>query len=331
MRLPNLLLPGAQKSATTTLFTLLSPHSEIYGGPKEPHFFSKDDLYDRGAGFYGGRYNPEPQHRYILDASQSYLPLPDVPGRIYETLGDDVRFIIVLRHPVDRIESAFKHFRVKPDGEVHRRIDDLYPSATELRGTDLEGLLAYERSAVADALAAGRIVGRHPSWTAEGFPFTYAEVSCYARHLSRYLEYFPRECFLFLRFEDLTQDQAATMERVTTFLGLDAPPPLAERTVNATPKRYKSERVRHLVGPPKRVLKALLPLGVRNALGRVERRLFKTHVRIHFEPETHAALTRLYVPEVEATAALTGLDLSNWLASRRESSISSSSPLSSST
>ena len=323
MRLPNLLLPGAQKSATTTLFTLLSPHPEVYGGPKEPHFFSKDDLYAQGVSFYAERYQSDVEHRYVLDASQSYLPLPDVPGRIRETLGDDVRFIIVLRHPVDRIESAFKHFRVKPEGEVDREIEDLYPSPAQLQTMDLDGLLAYERNAVAEALSAGRIVGRHPSWTVEGFPFTYAEVSCYARHLRRYFEYFPRERFLFLRFEDLTRHQAATVERVTTFLGLDGPPPLPARDVNATPKRYKSEIVRRLVGPPKRVLKSLLPEGARNALGRVERRLFKAHVRIRFEPETHRALTHLFESEIEKTAALTGLDLADWLTTRPDSIVSS--------
>lgn len=45
MNLPNLVIPGAQKGATSTLVELLKTHPDIHIGElKEPHFFSKEPI-----------------------------------------------------------------------------------------------------------------------------------------------------------------------------------------------------------------------------------------------------------------------------------------------
>ncbi len=46
----NLVIPGAGKSGTSSLHTLLGEHPRIHmSSPKEPQFFSFDDLYQKGA------------------------------------------------------------------------------------------------------------------------------------------------------------------------------------------------------------------------------------------------------------------------------------------
>ena len=48
MRLPDLLVPGAGKSATSSLHDYLGSHPEIFmSQPKEPHFFVKAERFFR--------------------------------------------------------------------------------------------------------------------------------------------------------------------------------------------------------------------------------------------------------------------------------------------
>ena len=115
----NLFVPGAQKSASTTLFRILAQHPQIYASPKkEPHFFSRESIYEADSALYFQReFADRDVAQYCLDASQSYLEITPTPYRILKVLGNDVRFVIVLRHPVDRAESAFRHFRMKAGGK----------------------------------------------------------------------------------------------------------------------------------------------------------------------------------------------------------------------
>lgn len=300
------------KSATTTLFTQLVRHPGVHLGPKEPHFFSKDPLFARGADFYAGRYAEAAlDERVLVDASQSYLPLPDVPARIRAVVGEEARFVVVLRDPVARMESAFKHVRYKEGGELARELDDVVPSAARLREMDLDALIRFETAAVRDGLESGSIVPRDTTWARYGFPFNYAEVSAYARHLRRYLDLFPRDRFLFLRFEDVTRSQTEAVERVLAFAGLPGPAPV-EEPLNATAQQYRAPWLGRVLGPLKRTVRPLIPRSAARVLGRAERSVLKTHVRIRFEPDVRAELQRLFADDVAETAALTGLDLGSW-------------------
>ncbi|OZC03744.1 sulfotransferase family protein [Rubricoccus marinus] len=310
MGLPNLILPGAQKSATTTLYRLLTRHPDIASGtPKEPHFFAKDDLYAQGVAAYANRFSSTNGERYVIDASQSYLPFGEVPDRIHETLGDGTRFVVLLRDPVRRIESAFKHFRVKDGGEMVRSLSDLYPSAREISRMELPTLMEYEAKEVARRLANGDIIGRHPSWTRKGFPFNYAAVSAYHAHIQRYIWTFGREQFLFIGFRTMTQDQNKALSQIAAFLGIDPAPMQVDQSVNATPQRYQSALARRVIEPAKKAIRPLLGSTLSTSLGKVERRLFKKHIKMEFEPDVRAALSGVFAEDMAAVSSLTGVSL----------------------
>ena len=134
-RLPNLLVIGAQKCGTTWLHQQLSKHPDIFMAPgKELHFFVKpddqrnlEDYTPNFSGANGERYVGEstPGYFWTYDADSPYCTIKPratntrIPESVRATLGQDIKLILVLRHPVHRAVSAFLHHykmgRVVPD------------------------------------------------------------------------------------------------------------------------------------------------------------------------------------------------------------------------
>lgn len=100
---------------------------------KEPHFFdSLTAMSKLGLRGYANTYFKEARHeRAIGEASGSYLLVPDgppdlvrrtrdfnpdVPNTIRRMLGTQVKFIVALRNPTDRLVSwAFQHRKIHPE------------------------------------------------------------------------------------------------------------------------------------------------------------------------------------------------------------------------
>lgn len=313
MALPNLIIPGAQKSATTTLYQLLATHPDIYDGErKEPHFFSQDGRYQQGRAFYQQNYTHHQNQKIIMDASQSYLPFDFVPQRIHNMLGPDIRFIIVLRHPIDRATSAFTHQKMKPGRELKRQAADLVPKP--LDGRPLNELLSHEARAIQHGLETGIIQPRDPFWATFGYPFNYFFVSCYVRHISHYLHYFPQENFLFLTFEEVTQTQTIVLHKIATFLGISPEQFQPPDNFHANPSlAYKQPWLGRLLRPFKwHIMRRTLPTNIYEQYKVWERQHLKHKPNYRFDPTTHHTLVQLFQSEIEKTEALTGLDLSLW-------------------
>ena len=112
LKLPHFIVIGAMKSATSTLQDQLVQQPGIYMcDPKEPNFFSDDDQYIKGMGWYSGLFNDFPENSLLGEASTHYTKLPTFPktvDRINKHLSD-IRYIYVMRHPVDRLVSHYIH------------------------------------------------------------------------------------------------------------------------------------------------------------------------------------------------------------------------------
>lgn len=105
--LPNFLIIGAQKSATTWLATCLGEHPDVYmANAKEIYFFNV--LFDRGLEWYQTHFENWSGETIIGEATPGYISHPHAPERIQATLGE-VKLMASLRHPVDRAYSAFWH------------------------------------------------------------------------------------------------------------------------------------------------------------------------------------------------------------------------------
>lgn len=111
VNLPNFLIIGATKAGSSSLAAQLKQHPEIFISEiKEPHFFNRE--WDRGISWYSKLFEGSMQYAAVGEASVSYTLYPNcqnVPLRIRETLGSKVKLIYILRHPVDRLISHYKH------------------------------------------------------------------------------------------------------------------------------------------------------------------------------------------------------------------------------
>jgi len=104
--LPNFLVIGAQRCATSWMYFCLKEHPDIFlPFIKELHFFSS--YYDNGLGWYKRYFNTWGGQKAIGEISPGYLYIEKVPKLIYRDL-KDVRLIVCLRNPIERAYSQYK-------------------------------------------------------------------------------------------------------------------------------------------------------------------------------------------------------------------------------
>ena len=107
---PDLLIVGAQKAGTTSLFNYLAARPGFIGAQrKEVRFFNRDEHYARGVAWYE-RFFDARQSGVRFEATPEYLYHPTAPERIHAHY-PDVRIVMVLREPVARAYSAWNMYR----------------------------------------------------------------------------------------------------------------------------------------------------------------------------------------------------------------------------
>ncbi|MDC0204191.1 sulfotransferase domain-containing protein [Flavobacteriales bacterium] len=199
MSLPNFMCIGAAKSGTTTLYDLLRQHPNVYAPSfKEPHYFDTPSNYCNGIEWYNKTYfNSVKQQQVIMDFTPSYLYESKAAKRIFSTLGKDVKFLVILRNPVDR---AYSHY-------LHSKRDE-YESKDFLKALAEEGVRINDARLKKDYLKELRC--------------SYVSQGCYYTMISNYLEYFPIEQFLFIHFEqEFIANRIESMQKIFSFLGID--------------------------------------------------------------------------------------------------------------
>jgi len=181
-RQPDFVIVGGMKCATSTLHEQLALQPGFFmSTPKEPQFFSDDDVYARGIDWYRSLFAGAEVGDLCGESSTHYTKLPTHPqtvARMREHLGGGVKFIYIIRHPIERLVSQYVHEwtqRVLSE-PLERAIDSFLP------------LIDYSR---------------------------------YAMQLEPYFEAFGKDQVLLVFFESLEKRPQAELDRVGTFLGLD--------------------------------------------------------------------------------------------------------------
>ncbi|MFQ6537130.1 MULTISPECIES: sulfotransferase domain-containing protein [Aphanothece] len=179
--LPNFIIIGAAKSATTTLTTILPRHPQIFiSRPKEPKFFGRH--YAKGWMWYRKLFLPGRGYPLRGEASTMYASaLPEfrcAPALMQRYL-PDLRIVYVVGHPLDRLVSHWRHLRGrKPD------------------------FVAFE-DFLSNRHAANLLIG----------------CSSYHARISDYRAHFPEAQIHCMTFEDLLADPADELARLLAFLG----------------------------------------------------------------------------------------------------------------
>ena len=193
--LPNFLCLGAQKSGTTTLWRLLDAHPQIcMATPRETRFFSEATRFADGLAAYEVLHFAHWRGEIAVgEKCPEYLYQPEVPGRLRDTLGADLKFLICLRSPAQRAYSHYRH------------------NVFQLRESRSFEAALGEEAAEIDSGA------RVPP------PFGYLGRGLYAEQLQRYFDRFGSERCHLSPFESIVTAQAAVADGAFAFLGV-APP-----------------------------------------------------------------------------------------------------------
>lgn len=206
LRNRNLFIVGAAKSGTTALYYLLSQHPGIcIPIVKEPNYFSNiatnSDPVKPGSGpgdggtvwirnqeEYHKLYNAERHHTLKLDASVSYLYSTTAASQI-ASYDPESKIIIVLRNPIERAFSHYKH--LLRDG----RETVSFSEAVKLEQNRMQ----------------------------KGWEFSWhlTNMGMYHDQVLRYLDHFGREQVRIFLFEDIKDNISAVIEHITEFAGLE--------------------------------------------------------------------------------------------------------------
>ena len=233
-QLPSFILVGAQRAGTTSLFRALASHPLVYSANfyKGVNYF--DVNYHRDFSWYQGHFPTTahlrsrsrsiPGDPITFEASGYYLFHPAAAERIARHL-PDVRILAMLRDPVERAHSAYKH-------ELARGFE----TETFERALDLEDqrLHAQAERMLAD-LDYRSFSHRHHGYVHRGQ---------YAEQLARMRRHFPAEHIHVLDAESFFEQPETTYGAVLDFLGL--PPVFPDRfdRWNARPSSPMAEETR---------------------------------------------------------------------------------------
>jgi len=100
---------GTQKAGTTSLHDILKNHPNIYlPERKEAHFFDIDERFDKGLDWWLETFfEGDKTNKKTGVFTPEYLYLKNVPERIKDVLGNELKILIILRQPTKR---AYSHY-----------------------------------------------------------------------------------------------------------------------------------------------------------------------------------------------------------------------------
>uniref|UniRef100_F7B2R6 Sulfotransferase n=1 Tax=Ornithorhynchus anatinus TaxID=9258 RepID=F7B2R6_ORNAN len=182
------LIVGVKKGGTRALLQFLRAHPHVRAPGTEPHFF--DRSYHRGLAWYRNLMPRTLAGQVTMEKTPSYFVTQEAPRRIHD-MSRDTKLIVVVRDPVTRAVSDYAQTLAK---------NPALPS--------FQALLF--RNGSAGPVDAGPV---DTGWGA-------VRIGLYARHLERWLLFFPLARFLFVSGERLVSDPAGELGRVQDFLGL---------------------------------------------------------------------------------------------------------------
>jgi len=307
MALPDFLIAGAPKAGTTALHTALAAHPGLFmSAVKEPKFFLTDGPPPRRGGpgdaqtyrehiwrraDYEALFATAPAGSLRGESTPFYLYDRDAQRRI-RALIPAARLIVILRDPVERAHSNWTH---------------LWSAGLEPIG-DFPAACAAEDSRVA--------AGWAPFWH-------YTRLGRYGEQLDHLLGLFPREQVFLLRYRDLVDAPAQTLDQICVFLGVA--PGLITRVprenVTAHPRRTSRHaaiaRLARTSATAGRLLPGTAGPGLTRSLQRFLQRSAGRREPLTWQ-QRQQVLPYL-AGDIPRLMAVTGLDFSDWLLPRDRS------------
>ncbi|MHC3994937.1 sulfotransferase family protein [Thiomicrolovo sp. ZZH C-3] len=284
---------GAQKSGTTSLHEILASRRDVYlPTVKETKFFQNDEKYGKGLEYYFQTYFSAGKEGQTLgEIDPEYLYFENVPQRIHESLGTDIKLIFIFRNPADR---AYSHYLMSRK----RGFERLSFEAAIEKEKERLGIDTFHKS-----------------------HFSYIDRGYYTCQLKRYLQFFPKENMYFVIFEeDLVQNKEETLNKLMRFLDLDQNIEYAMDVHSNKSGDVKYPWVRDFLNRPSFVKEAVKKIllskklkkmvgDLLRALSKVERPVEKAKLEAR---ERKVLLEKYFMDDIKELESLIGRDLGCW-------------------
>ncbi|MGF1477459.1 MAG: sulfotransferase [Geminicoccaceae bacterium] len=297
MRSPDFFIVGAPKCGTTSLYTYLADHPDVFmPAIKEPHFFyagSPTFPEVRDYRRYIGLFGPAGPDQICGEASSCYFlsshSVEAILGRF-----PNAKMVAMVRNPVDMIASFHHH--------------KLYSFQEDIRDLARAWALSPER----------QVSGPIPPKCKAPEQLDYQAVAKLDHGLKAFMETVPENQRLVIVFDDFVKDPADVFAKILDFLGLRSWQP--EQFAKKNPRQVHRwpGLARTLMYPP-------FPLnvakkGIKRALGprlkQLGRRLYEweaTPVRpAQLSDELRETLARHLAPEIDLLEGLIGREFPGW-------------------
>jgi len=293
---PTFIIIGAMKAATTSLYTYLKQHPDVFmTSIKEPMFFNN---FQKETNFkihgrktkkittfeqYYPLFDAVKNEKAIGEASPSYISNEDCPSLIHEHL-PNTKIIAVLRQPVARAYSNFLHAR-RADREPIADFETAFNKGAERKAGNWSPLYQYK------------------------------EKGYYAEQLERYFTLFPKENIKVLLFEDLVINPIETTQEIFEFLNVDSsfvPDTSKKANVSGTPKGlfgWLIMKLRHYSLIPNIQFSNYLPLFM---IQFIFKSAYKKASPLNAEIKTRLT-NQFYKEDILRLEKLIGKDLQHWL------------------
>ena len=296
MQMPNFLIIGAAKAGTTSLYSYLAQHPQVYmSEQKEPRFFALEGEQPNYGGItqginrgsistledYQKLFEGVTDESAIGEASTIYLYSEKASERIQYHI-PNAKLIAVLRNPADRAFSSYVH--LVRDG--------------------------FETLSFAEGLQAEQS-RREENWQPLWF---YQHRGFYYEQLKRYFERFDSGQIKVYLYEDLVKSTQTVAQDIYRFLGVDDSfvPDLTRSNVSGIPKRRWLQNLFMKDNPLKSAVKPLLPKQIRKRISRDVHRK-NTGDKPTFPVEVRQQLVETYREDILKLQDLLNRDLSIWL------------------
>ena len=293
---PNFIVVGAMKAATTSLYTYLKQHPEIFMTKvKEPMFFNnfkqenkykilgKKSKKPTTLKEYLAMFDDVKNEKAIGEASPAYIYNPQAPQLIKEHLSN-VKIIAILRQPTDRAYSNY----------LHTKRADREDAATFQEAIELENKRIKD------------------NWSPL---YHYIEKGYYSVQLKRYFDLFSEKNIKIYLFEDVVKNTKETLKDVFKFLEVDENVEIdtsKKANVSGNPSGLMGwvlKKMRYYNLMPKFAISYYLPKFIMEL---IFKSVYKPIEKLN-EDSRRDITERYYKGEIRSLEKLIDRDLSSWL------------------
>ncbi len=281
---PNFFIVGMPRSGTTSMYTYLKQHPDIYLAVyKEPHFFCKDltqSSYNiQDPGLYDSLFTHAGDKKCIGEGSVWYLT-SKIAAKEIKKFNPLAKIIIMLRNPIGMIYSLHGLY-------VRTKNEDItdFPTALALQTDRMKGLSIPKTCYFPEGLF-------------------YTEVARYYQKIKRFMDIFGRENLHVVIFDDFSKDTPQAYRDTLEFLEVnpDFPAEFDLKKASRVIQPLVLQQIRHSHPGIRKKLSTKLGLEAH-----------KSPPREPLPPGLRSHLQSLFKPDIEKTSQLIDKDLTYWI------------------